>query len=58
MNCPIEGEVTIDECVACYGSMKHVPCPLDLDNPTFAEECLGTTVEALREEHPEWLEAL
>ena len=54
MKCPLEGEVTPKECANCYGSLRHVPCPMDIHNPTFLKICLGTTVEALLEEHPDW----
>ena len=53
--CPLEGEVTLEECVGCYGSLKHVPCPLDLHNPTFVKECLRTTIKELTKTHPDWV---
>lgn len=54
MNCPLEGEVAPERCGTCCASLKHVPCPVDLYNPTFVEICLGTTIEELKKEHPEW----
>ena len=54
MKCPLEGEVAPESCAACYASLRHVPCPLDLHNPIFVKECLRTSIEALKREYPGW----
>ena len=55
MKCPLEGKIIWEECTACYASLKHVPCPLDLYNPIFVKECLMTSIVDLKRQHPDWV---